>query len=250
MPGCTSGLSPLTSSRSSSGVAGALSVRSVLQDVSDNVSESTDSSSNPKNVSTTCFCERQRAGHQTQTQEGRVPQPRHPRASGPQGHPKRWLGGVVIGWVGEAAAGGGGRPDCQEHAQSQSWLQVRELVTFYKSLSPSEHQPPSPSGDTEPPHHLCTQGTVTRAAPGALTLCEKHACWTKEGTGGPGQMTSSRRHTLGQVKGAGSRDRPQELCLAVLRAASVPTRPALRGNFCLTFHYRKIKTFTKLEGLV
>lgn len=48
---------PLTSSRSSSGVAGALSVLSVLQDVSDKVSESTDSSSNPKNVSTTCFCE-------------------------------------------------------------------------------------------------------------------------------------------------------------------------------------------------
>lgn len=49
----------LTSSTSSSGVTGARSVLSVVHDVSDKVSESTDSSSNPKNVSTTCFCKKQ-----------------------------------------------------------------------------------------------------------------------------------------------------------------------------------------------
>ena len=51
--------SVLTSSSSSSGVAG---VWSVLKEVSEEVSESTDSSSNPKYVSTTCFCRTERGG--------------------------------------------------------------------------------------------------------------------------------------------------------------------------------------------
>lgn len=94
---------PLTSSRSSSGVAGALSVLSVLQDVSDKVSESTDSSSNPKNVSTTCFCEgkgRSSGTDQVAGSPGPAGQGRGPTT-------RLWAPGPPEGVGG--AGGGGGR---------------------------------------------------------------------------------------------------------------------------------------------
>lgn len=81
----------LTSSTSSSGVAGARSVLSVVHEVSDKVSESTDSSSNPKNVSTTCFCGRRGMQRSGQRVAG-LPSPRALRRGA-----RKVLAGVCTG---------------------------------------------------------------------------------------------------------------------------------------------------------
>lgn len=112
---------PLTSSRSSSGVAGALSVLSVLQDVSDKVSESTDSSSNPKNVSTTCFCEgkgRSSGTDQVAGSPGPAGQGRGPTT-------RLWAPGPPEGVGGLEEEAGGGLP-----AEGLArWLQAQVLLT-------------------------------------------------------------------------------------------------------------------------